>query len=261
MLTDIVRQQTPEQAELLLKREELTSVRGILAQRELELTDLRIQLGIFEARYLRQVGVLYAELDEWEARIAELVASRNSTPSAQEKAAQARKQADETYESAHGEVSQMQDFEPSADLKRLFREVAKRIHPDFAEDAADQQHRTRLMAQANEAYSKGNTEALTRILDESNGFTAQNQGEGIGAELIRIIRQIHQAKKNIAAIDRELLDLGSNEIAQLKAATEGAQNRGQDLLAELAVELRTKLIKSKQRFEALKREDSNVRQA
>ena len=56
----IVRKLTPEQEELDRKRQELTAVRAALAERELELADLRAQLKSFEGRYLRQVGVLYA---------------------------------------------------------------------------------------------------------------------------------------------------------------------------------------------------------
>jgi hypothetical protein len=58
----------PEEEELLRKREELATVRSALAERELELVDLRSQLVAFEGRYLREVGTLYAELDDWKAR-------------------------------------------------------------------------------------------------------------------------------------------------------------------------------------------------
>ncbi|HEY0306544.1 MAG TPA: hypothetical protein VGB94_00135 [Acidobacteriaceae bacterium] len=241
MPSEIVHQQTPEEAELLRKREELASVRATLAERELELADLRAQLKGFEGRYLRQVGVLYAELDEWSARIAELEASRDTTPAAQQRADEARKRADGTHEATHGETSQTQDFQPSADLKNLFREVAKRIHPDFAKDAADQQRRTRLMAQANDAYSRGDVETLQRILDDYRESSESVQGEGIGAELIRIIRQIHQARKNIAAIEKELNSLRTSEIAQLKQNTKAAQQEGRDLLAELAADVRERV--------------------
>src|SRR6185503_14956029 len=37
-------------------------------------------------------------------------------------------------------------------LKRLFRALARRYHPDFAADEADRVYRTRLMAMINEAY-------------------------------------------------------------------------------------------------------------
>ena len=47
-----------------------------LAERELFLTNLRAELSAFEALYLRQVGTPYAELDEWNAKIAERLAEQ-----------------------------------------------------------------------------------------------------------------------------------------------------------------------------------------
>ena len=82
MSGQIIRRLKPEEEEILRKREELTAIRATLAERELELVDLRSQLAAFEGRYLRQVGTLYAELDEWKARISELHARRGRTKSA-----------------------------------------------------------------------------------------------------------------------------------------------------------------------------------
>jgi hypothetical protein len=247
----IVRKLTPEQEELERKREELGAVRAALAERELELADLRTQLRSFEGRYLRQVGVLYAELDDWNARIVELEASRDNSSATRQRAEEARKHADETHEATHGEASKTQDFKPSPDLRNLFRDVAKRIHPDFARDDADQQRRTRLMAQANDAYSRGDAEALQRILDDYDESSESVQGEGIGTELVRIIRQIHQARKNIAAIEQELTNLRASEIAQLKHDAEAAQQEGRDLLMELATSLRKQVADVQKKHETL----------
>jgi chromosome segregation ATPase len=245
----IVRKLTPEQEELDRKREELSAVRAALAERELELADLRAQLKSFEGRYLRQVGVLYAELDDWEAKVAELEASLRPSASAQQNAQEARARAEKTHETTHGEASKARDFKPSADLRSLFREAAKRIHPDFARDDADRQRRTLLMAQANDAYSRGDAETLQRILDDYDESSESVQGEGIGAELVRIIRQIHQAKKNISAIEQELSDLRASEIARLKGDAEVAEQKGRDLLAELAANLRGQIVDKKKQYE------------
>jgi hypothetical protein len=255
MPSGIVRKLTPEQEELERKREELGAVRAALAERELELADLRAQLKSFEGRYLRQVGVLYAELDEWDAKIAELEAKLKPSASAQQSAQEARKRADETHEATHGEASKAQDFQPSADLRSLFREVAKRIHPDFAKDDADRQRRTRQMAKANEAYGRGDAEALQRILDDHQESSESVQGEGIGAELIRVIRQVHQARKNIAALEEELHRLSSGELARLKRDAEAAaQKEGIDLLAQLAATLGGKIAQRRKAHETLTRE-------
>ena len=64
--------------------------------RELELADLRAELSAFEGLYLRRVGVLYAELDELNARIAELIAEEEGTQEARAGSTQARAQAEES---------------------------------------------------------------------------------------------------------------------------------------------------------------------
>lgn len=250
MASEIVRHLTPEEEELLRKREELAAVKAALAERELELADFRRQLAAFQGRYMRQVGVLYAELDDWQAKIAELQAKLDGSESVRERAAQAREQARTTSEAAHGEASRAPDFQPSADLRALFREVAKRIHPDFAKDAEDEQRRTRAMAQANEAYSRGDAEALQRILDEYRDGSDSVPGEGIGAELIRLIRQISQAKKRLAAIDKELDELRQGEIALLRQDVESAARDGRNLLEELATAARDQIVKAKKEYEA-----------
>jgi hypothetical protein len=254
MPSDSDKKLTPEEDELLLKREELAYVRAALAERELELADFCVQLKSFEGRYLRQVGALYAELDDWEAKIVELEASLRPSATASQQAQETRKRADETREATHGEASKASDFKPSADLKTHFREVAKRIHPDFAKDETDRLLRTHLMAQANEAYSQSDAVSLQRILEEFGNAPESVQGEGVGVELVRIIRQIHQAKKNIADIEQKLSSLSASEIAQLKQDTMAAQQQGRDVFEEIAADVRERIASVKKKHEALSTE-------
>ena len=254
----LTRRLKPEEEEILRKREELAAIRATLAERELELVDLRSELAAFEGRYLRQVGVLYAELDEWKARIAQLRAKVDPSPAAQAEAEEAREQARQTYEDAHGAASQVHDFTPSPELKRLYREIAKRIHPDLAKDAADLERRTRLMAEANRSYEAGDAEALRRILDEYQDGADAVEGEGIGAELIRVIRQISQAKARVAAIEQELATLRQSEIAKLKKQAEERERAGGDLLVELAATVREQIERKKKQYEAFAKQESNL---
>jgi peptidoglycan hydrolase CwlO-like protein len=253
MSGQITRRLKPEEEEILRKREELAAIRATLAERELELVDLRSQLAAFEGRYLRQVGALYAELDEWKARISELRARLDPSAAAKEQAQQAREQARQTHEEAHGKASETRDFKPSLDLKRLYREVARRIHPDLAKDSADLERRTRFMAETNRAYEAGDAEALQRILDEYQDGAEAVEGEGIGAELIRIIRQISIAKARVAAIEQELATLLQSEIAKLKKQAEQREQAGGDLLAELAATVNEQIERTRKEYEALAR--------
>jgi hypothetical protein len=255
MSSQITRRLKPEEEEILRKREELAAIRATLAERELELAEFRRELAAFEGRYLRQVGTLYAELDEWKARIAELKARLNPSTDTNAQAEQARQQARQTYEDAHGAASQAPDFVPSPDLKKLFRETARRIHPDFAKDAADLDRRTRFMAEANRAYEAGDAEALQRILDEYQDGAETVEGEGIGAELIRIIRQISLAKDRVTAIEKELAALRISEIALLKKDAEARAQAGGDLLAELATSVKEQIELAKKEHATLAEQD------
>jgi chromosome segregation ATPase len=174
MADKIVRQLTPEEEELAAKREELARLGAQLADRELALASLKAELAGFEGLYLRRVGVLYAELDEWNARLAELRAEQTRTPEAKAEATEARAQAEEAYSAAHGEAAEVQPFLPSTELKWLYREAAKRVHPDTATDEADRVRRERLMKEVNAAYA---TSRLSGTLPStvqkgaSHGFT------------------------------------------------------------------------------------------
>src|SRR5262249_33724868 len=205
---------SPDDVELLDKREQLAAVRARLAERESELAQLRAQLRTFEGRYLRQVGVLYAELDDIEARIAEREVDLYDSDSARSRAEQARQQAQETHNAAFAAAREAEEFDPPPSLKTLFREVARRIHPDFARADAEQRHFTLLMARANQAYSRGDTETLQRLLDDHLEINASIAGEGAAAELLRITRQVHHAERDIANLDAEHHTLLSSEIAQ-----------------------------------------------
>jgi len=88
-------------------------------------------------------------------------------------------------------------------MKRLYREVAKRIHPDLTSDRDERMRREALMAEANKAYEAGDESQLNRILNAYETSLETVQGEGPGAELIRVIRRISQVRGRIAEIEAE----------------------------------------------------------
>jgi uncharacterized small protein (DUF1192 family) len=249
MKTELARQLTPEEEELAAKREELARLEAQLADQELLLASLKAELAAFEGLYLRRVGVLYAELDEWNARLAELRAEQVRTPEAKAAAAEARTQAEEAYSATHGEAAKVQPFTPSPELKKLYRETAKRVHPDTAIDEADRARRERLMKEVNAAYAAGDEDALRRILDALDASPDAVQGSGIGADLIRVLRQLKRIRDRIAAIEQEIASLSQTDLAQLKAKADQATTEGRDLLEEMAASVQVRIIVSRHEFE------------
>lgn len=133
MASNLTRKQTPEERELTAKKTELAALETQLAQRELDVVTLRAELHAFEQRYLRIVGVKFAEVDELEAQIAEALNRRSpSDETTSQRAADARTKATESAAATGAiELAPAVAFKPSDDLKQLYREIAKRIHPDL----------------------------------------------------------------------------------------------------------------------------------
>ena len=241
----------PEEEELARKRAELAQLEDELAERELSLASIRAELAAFERRYLRTVGVLYAELDEINAQIAERMARNSGAEEAHRAAEQARQRAHESQAAVDAQAAAARDFTPSPELKSLYREVAKRVHPDLAADAADRNRREKLMAEANQAYEQGDANRLRKILEEYETSPESVQGSGVAADLVRVIRKITQVKNRLAEIQRETQELLSSDLAKLKAKAEESQKEGRDLLAEMAERVREQIAIARRRVEEL----------
>jgi len=252
MKNEIAKRETPEERELRKKRADLADLEDKLGEKELELATFRAELNAFEAMYMRIVGVKYAELDEIEARIAEAkLQKKPSDKTVQEKATQARAQANESRE-ATGQVEEtFEKFIPSATLKKLYREVAKRIHPDLAEDDSERLKREELMAKANRAYQEGDTEKLRAILSEWEDSPESVKGKGTGAELVRLIRKIAQVEGRLRTIALEMAQLKESDLHELRKKVEEAENKGRDLLAEMASRVDKKINRAHKRFNDL----------
>jgi hypothetical protein len=246
---EIVCHVSAEEQELARKREELAILQAELTERELYLTNLRAELAAFEGRYLREVGVLYAELDDWNAKITELTAEAAGTEQARTAAVEARTRAEESHAAAHGEAAKAADFLPSPELRKLFREVVRHIHPDNASDYANRALRNRLMAEANLAYGRGDAEALKKILEEYKSSPESIKGEGAAADLQRVLRQIQRIVKRLAEIEAEIAELTSAEIALLMAKVETATAKGRNLLAEMATAVHRRIDLARKEYE------------
>jgi hypothetical protein len=250
----------PEDHELAQKRADLAALRATLLEREVEVEDLRAQVASFRGVYLRRVGTHFAELAEWRARILELKAVLDPSDEAKARAQAAREQARQSFQDTHGEEAEAPAFQPSPALRTLYRDLARRIHPDFCQNAEGLERRTRFMAEANRAYEANDVEALQRILDEYHEGIEATESEGPNAELSRLNRQIIRAKGRMAALDRETDALGKSQMGMLKRDSEIAEQEGRDLLAELAKSVMEQIGRAEVEFKALSR-DVGLREA
>ena len=147
---------------------------------------------------------------------------------------------------------------PTESLKKLFREVAKRIHPDLATNEKDRARRQKLMAEANRAYEEGDEAKLQAILQEWESSPESVEGEGVGPELIRVIRKMAQIEKRLSAIEIEIEQLMASDLYRLKAKVDEAENEGRDLLAEMASQVEGQITAATKRLAGVAKKTTNA---
>lgn len=234
---ELVRKKTPEEREIDKKQAEFTQIQNILSQKELDLTTIKIELRIFECEYIRSVGIRYAELDRLEALITEARSAQFPTDrSARHRANDSRARAEQSAHEAEASqpVMQQPEFKTDDDIKKLYRELAKLVHPDLALDEDDRTRRHAIMSEVNQAYSSGDKIRLQTIFDEHIQNSKSNEARIIGAELINIIRKIAQVEERLEQIETESVTLQNSDLFKLYRRIEKAKTQGQDLLAEMA---------------------------
>ncbi|MCE9552910.1 MAG: hypothetical protein K8T91_05980 [Planctomycetes bacterium] len=247
----------PEEEELACKRDELSKLQEELCRRELEIATLNAEVHSFGQRYYATVGRRYAELDNLNALIAAVHARRHpGDRAAQDAAFEARRAADDAEAATRGMDASAADhaFTPTERLKKLYRDAAKGIHPDLATDEAGRRLRERAMQRLNQAFEDCDEAAVAEILREWQSSPDQVDGDDVGAELVRTIRRISQARKRIEKITSEIAEVGSSELFQLKTRVEEAQKQGRDLLAEMIATLDRDIQTAKHNLNAIEKE-------
>ncbi len=255
MLTDLaLRELPPEDIELAKKRRVVDRLAERLADAEEEITDLRAELERFEARYTMEVGRLYAEQDEIDAQIAE--EELKLVPDDEEikkRVEELRRLAEESAARAKAaEEKEAEKWEPTAEARKAYHDLARSIHPDLVLDSAEKERRHSLMAELNRAYSSGDQKRLSKLAEELRVSPDTVTGATVGDELVRAIRQIAQMRKRFSEIEDEKSQAVASELYILHQKSVSETAAGRDMLKQMAERAKTHIAKSLRRLENLK---------
>ena len=240
----------PGAEELVRRKAQLLVLSEELLGRERALDAYRAELHDFETRYRKTLGGRYARLDELADR---LDAARDEAAAGDPPERDPEDPADRYPGQGLPGGGQNWDWgerEPEPEprpmigevAKRLFRQLARIIHPDLAGDPAERERRTNLMVAANLAYEQGDVVALERLLDDWERSPEAVTGGGALAELERTVRRIAQVQARMDAIDEELAELDASAMGWLRRRTEKAAREGWDLLAHMVKELDRQIL-------------------
>lgn len=130
-------------------------------------------------------------------------------------------------------------------IKRLYRKLAQRFHPDLASNDGDRAYRTEKMTAINDAYAARSLAELVALSEEADfsGLSAGSRGQTEGQMIQTLEEELRRIDHRLKAIQFELANLPNRSSVQLSLEVKLARRQGRDLLAEMAADLEHKVAR------------------
>ncbi|MFJ6441326.1 J domain-containing protein [Streptomyces sp. NPDC091649] len=165
-----------------------------LIEFEIAVETFRVEVENFSRLHHQRLGPMYTRLDELDALIAEARAARTGDPEDERRAREARAVVmpmpgvDEMFHDwmdsdglspeaaamlTEQQVRPPKRVRPSEEARKLYRELARKAHPDLAQDEPERQRRDEFIARVNAAYGRGDVELLKELVAEWAAGPAQ----------------------------------------------------------------------------------------
>jgi hypothetical protein len=243
-VTSIVRPDQRDHDDLEALRLRLVELEATLDERGAEASRMKSDVDLFRISYRQQVGTLHEQLDKLELSIAEAELGELSKL--------VENEAESPRESPPSAGPTLAPRFTSDAVRRLFRDVAKAIHPDLAGDELARDRRHSLMVEANRAYALGDAEQLRWILQAWERSPEAVQGSEPDALRLRLVRRVAQIEEQLEMLAAELADLQASPLWKLKAMVDEAAAKGKDLVREMVVRLQRDIMVASNRLDAMR---------
>jgi DNA repair exonuclease SbcCD ATPase subunit len=234
-------------------RAALAQAQNELIEAEAHLADQLAEINAFEFEFEARVGHLIDRLERLNTEIQhykdqiEVLRSRQVFGQAHISVEQQYRRAWQAPpESAPTPPARPLDPASEAEIKRLYRQLARRFHPDLARDAADRARRTEKMAAINDAYAARSLAELVALADEPDTFidTGRTRPGQTEAQLIQVLqKELERCRHRMRNIEKELRSLRLRPSVEVSLEAKAARRMGRDLLAEMAEELEQRIAR------------------
>jgi hypothetical protein len=232
----LVLYQPPPTRELEARMTLLAELHVQAAELERTLDEQRRKIREFEKRWKPAVGKRYIELEDIKDKIASL---RRLA-----KLARAGR-LDPGPEGPLSEEAPHQAFRPDDEARKLFRKLARKIHPDLASDFDERRLRHELMAEATRAYRARDPRRLQWLLEHWDANPGLAKGRDIDSRLARTNQQIAWERYRIQDLHHEIAGLGASSSAEIMRQAQEATREGRNLVAEMRNRVLSDLVQAK----------------
>lgn len=230
--------------ELIALRARVDHRREYLNILEIELFNTRASLQEFTMIYGARISPFENEEQRLktllEEAITQKMASNDQPPRQREpRGAGQATEGNENHRNARKLPSaQNPDFERK--IRELFRNLAKRFHPDLAFDPEEKKNREQIMAQVNQAYGARDLQTLEKLASQA---APSNNGHSSGAkaEVIRLKVELRHLEAMIFEVEHTIRELDLSPAMQLRTEVNIERQAGRDLLADIEINLKERI--------------------
>jgi DNA-binding transcriptional MerR regulator len=236
-------------------RARVAGLESALGQRAADADRMNREIDTFAALYRQQVGTLHEQLDELELGIAEAELgelAKNMAEAAKTGEAGASENVEQKDAASSPSRPERAARFTSDAVRKLFRDVAKTIHPDLAHDEHTRDRRHSLMIEANRAYALRDEEQLRKILEAWERSPEAVKGSDPAAVRLRLERRLAQVEEQLEIYARDIAELQSSPLYELKTMVDKAAERGKDLVADMVARLKRDIMAATNRLDAMR---------
>jgi len=235
---------------LVRLRQAVEQVQSELIEAEAELVDRQAEVNAFEFEFEARVGylldqlvILDQEIDHYNDLI-ETIRNRQVFGNAY---LSIEKQYQRAWErpSHAAPIPPTQPPSPAteAEIKQLYRQLARRFHPDLATGETDRVSRTEKMAALNNAYAARNLTELMALAQEADYVQSFATGQ-TEAQMVKALEgELERCRRRLKEIRLELQALKGQPSVRLSLDVKLARRRGEDLLGQMATDLSQKIAR------------------
>lgn len=232
----LVLYQPPPTRELVAKMTLLAELHVQTAELERAFAAEKQKIREFEKRWKPAVGKRYIELEDIKDKITDL---RRLAKLARAGKLEAKPRDAQSEDAPH------EAFRPDEEARKLFRALARKIHPDLTDDFEDRRLRHELMAEATRAYRNRDPRRLQWLMEHWDASPGLARGRDVDSRLARANQQIAWERYRIQDLHHEINGLGASSSAEIMREAQEAAREGRNLVAELRNRVLSDLIRAK----------------